>query len=29
MKQIAKQNGWLATKVATWAKSLGPEGTMQ
>jgi len=20
MKQIAKQNGWLKTKIATWAK---------
>lgn len=29
MKQIAKNNGWLATKVGNWAKSLGPEGTLQ
>lgn len=29
MKQIAKQNGWLKSKIATWAKNLGPEGTMQ
>jgi long-chain-fatty-acid--CoA ligase ACSBG len=24
MKQIAKQNGWLKTKIANWAKSIGP-----
>jgi len=29
MKQIAKSNGWLKTKIATWAKSIGPEGTIQ
>jgi long-chain-fatty-acid--CoA ligase ACSBG len=29
MKQIAKQNGWLKTKIANWAKSIGPEGTVQ
>lgn len=29
MKQIARQNGWLKTKIATWAKNLGPEGTVQ
>ena len=29
MKEVAKNNGWLKTKIATWAKSLGAEGTMQ
>lgn len=28
MQQVAKENGWLKTKIATWAKDLGPEGTM-
>lgn len=27
MMEIARSNGWLKTKIATWAKSLGPEGT--
>jgi hypothetical protein len=29
MQQIAKQNGWLKTKIANWAKGLGPEGTVR
>ena len=29
MKEVAKNNGWLKTKIATWAKSIGAEGTMQ
>ena len=29
MKKVAKENGWLKTKIATWAKSIGAEGTMQ
>lgn len=28
MKDIARSNGWLATKIATWAKEQGREGTM-
>jgi len=27
MKLIAASNGWLKTKIATWAKRIGPEGT--
>jgi len=26
MQEIARSNGWLKTKIATWAKSLAPEG---
>lgn len=29
MKKVARDNGWLKTKIATWAKSIGSEGTMQ
>lgn len=27
MKQVAAENGWLKTKIANWAKSIGVEGT--
>lgn len=27
LKKVAAQNGWLKTKIATWAKSMGAEGT--
>lgn len=23
LKEVAAQNGWLATKISTWAKSMG------
>lgn len=29
MKEVARSNGWLKTKIANWAKSIGPEGTFQ
>lgn len=28
MRAVAAQNGWLKTKIATWAKSIGKEGTI-
>lgn len=27
MRAIAASNGWLKTKIASWAKSIGPDGT--
>ena len=29
MLDIARNNGAVATKIATWAKSIGPEGTIK
>lgn len=29
MKEVAKNNGWLATKISTWAKAQGKEGWVQ
>ncbi len=29
MMEIAKSNGYIKTKIATWAKSIGPEGTIK
>jgi long-chain-fatty-acid--CoA ligase ACSBG len=29
MKQVASQNGKIKTKIATWAKNIGPEGTLK
>ena len=29
MLEIARTNGYIGTKIATWAKNIGPEGTIK